>query len=371
MNARCFFSSRWRGMTSGLRYSSPRRCRSATSPERLSYSTPNSDPIKAPISRVERGEAARTHATSFSCCASLRTQALPPASNRISAFRPPSANAPCQRRIVSSSSKRTRATCSQLRPSSSNTSALARRANRCVTDPSRASAISAERSSPNKNPGRIMPSNESNSTPLARAFRLPNESGYTTIPTASLLRRHGDSLLPDRFDEGPVVAEVLIGVFDREFGDRVMEGRIRSQVTCNARRIARSRMGPRQRPAAKPAVLAQHADVPVLDDGGNLGVAKLAQIVIAAVPTARPANEDVARQLHEPLASHDPLAVDRVPVLAGVGLEHGLPRLLDLQEDRVVLGRHEQSDGAIGANAADAHDLDLIAKSNRWKRSNK
>src|ERR1700728_3469598 len=48
-------------------------------------------------------------------------------------------------------------------PATSNTSALARRANRCVTDPSRASAISAERSSPNKKPGRIIPSNESNS----------------------------------------------------------------------------------------------------------------------------------------------------------------------------------------------------------------
>ena len=74
-------------MISGLRYSRPRRCRSATSPERLSYSTPNSDAIQAPISRVEQGETARTHATSFSCCASLRTQALPPASNRISAVR--------------------------------------------------------------------------------------------------------------------------------------------------------------------------------------------------------------------------------------------------------------------------------------------
>ncbi len=137
MNAHGLSSSRWRGMISGLRYSKPRRCRSATSPERLFYSTPNSDAIQAPISRVEQGETARTHATSFSCCASLRTHALPPASNRISAFRPPSANAPCQRRIVSSSSKRTRPTCSQLRPSSSNTNALARRANRCVTEPSR------------------------------------------------------------------------------------------------------------------------------------------------------------------------------------------------------------------------------------------
>lgn len=50
---------------------------------------------------------------------------------------------------------------------------LARRANRCVADPSRASAISAERSSPNKKPGRVLPSNESKSTRLARAFRLP------------------------------------------------------------------------------------------------------------------------------------------------------------------------------------------------------
>jgi len=66
------------------------------------------------------------------------------------------------------------ATCSQLTPSSSDTRALARRANRCVTDPSRANATWAERSSRDKKPGRIMPRPESNTLPLARVF-LPSQ----------------------------------------------------------------------------------------------------------------------------------------------------------------------------------------------------
>ena len=133
------------------------------------------DPRADLTRRARRGRA--NPPDQFPRCASLRTQALPPASNRISALRPPSANAPCQRRIVSSSSKRTRATCSQLRPSSSNTSALARRANRCVTDPSRASAISAERSSPNKKPGKSSPRTNPTQPAWQELFAFPISRG--------------------------------------------------------------------------------------------------------------------------------------------------------------------------------------------------
>ena len=117
-------------------------------------------------------------------------------------------------------------------------------------------------------------------------------------------------------------------------------------------------MRPGQRPGAKLAVFPQHRHVPVVHDGGDLRVAKLAEVIVAAVQSARPAEEDVACRLHEALARHDPLAVVLVQGLAGVGLEHRLPRLLDLQENRIVVGRHEQSEGAERADAADADDLD-------------
>jgi hypothetical protein len=114
----------------------------------------------------------------LACCPSFSAQALPPASNRMSALRPPSAKARCHRRTVSSSRNSASATCSQLMPPSSKTSALARRANRFVTEPSRATAISAQRYSGDKNPPRIMPPTESISRQSASAFRILNESGY-------------------------------------------------------------------------------------------------------------------------------------------------------------------------------------------------
>ncbi len=64
----CFSSSSLRGIAPGLWYSRPRRCKSAISPERLSYTRPDSFSIQAPVWRVERGNAAPTHAfKSFSC----------------------------------------------------------------------------------------------------------------------------------------------------------------------------------------------------------------------------------------------------------------------------------------------------------------
>src|SRR5271168_473313 len=47
---------------------------------------------------------------------------------------------------------------------------------------------------------------------------------------------------------------------------------------------------------------------------------------------------------------------------SGIRLEYRLPRLLNLQEDWVVVGRHEQPERAIGADAAHADDLNRKVK---------
>src|SRR5208283_15491 len=85
-------------------------------------------------------------------------------------------------------------------------------------------------------------------------FALPSPIALKTKPRAragtSILGRDRDSTPPDRLDEGAVVAKVLVGVFDREFADRVVERRIGAHVARDLRRIAGSRVRPSQRPGA-------------------------------------------------------------------------------------------------------------------------
>jgi hypothetical protein len=67
-------------------------------------------------------------------------------------------------------------------PSSSSTSAFARRARRCAADPSRANSIRSCRDSLSRKPGRIMRSVESSPCRFARGgTRIFNESGYTEV----------------------------------------------------------------------------------------------------------------------------------------------------------------------------------------------
>jgi hypothetical protein len=143
-----------------------------------------------------------------------------------------------------------------------------------------------------------------------QSLQMP-ASGRITVPgrlcdcggrqTRSILRYDRDAPLSDRLDERAVVAKVLIGVFDRKLADRVVEGRVGSQVASDPGRIAGPRMGARQRPAAKLAPLAQRRGVPVLNDPGELRVPKLPELIVTPVFPASPAEEDVARRLHEPL----------------------------------------------------------------------
>ena len=80
----------------------------------------------------------------------------------------------------------------------------------------------------------------------------------------SIFGRDRDPTLADRFDEGAIVAKVLVGVFNRELAHRVIERRIGAHVTGDPRGVAGPRMGPRQRPGAELAQFPQRRDVPVL-----------------------------------------------------------------------------------------------------------
>jgi hypothetical protein len=93
-----------------------------------------------------------------------------------------------------------------------------------------------------------------------------------------------------------------------------------------------------------------------------LAVAELAYVEVAApaVDAGRPlpAEEDVARGLHQPLADDDPLAGVAVLGRRVEPFQHRGLGLLRLQDERVVdVAAHEQDDPAAGADAADPDDL--------------
>ncbi len=71
----------------------------------------------------------------------------------------------------------------------------------------------------------------------------------------------------------------------------------------------------------------------------------------------RPAQEDVAGGLHQPLPHDDSLALVLVDAPARVRCEHRRTRLLHLQEEGMAFGGGEETHQAAGADAADADDL--------------
>ena len=99
-----------------------------------------------------------------------------------------------------------------------------------------------------------------------------------------------------------------------------------------------------------------------LDEGGALRVPELADVEVALdVVDAFDADEaehDVARGLGQALALDDALAVVCELALAEERLEHRRLRLLELEEERVVVvAAEQQHDARPRADAADADDL--------------
>src|SRR6266516_5442123 len=85
-------------------------------------------------------------------------------------------------------------------------------------------------------------------------------------------------------------------------------------------------------------------------------------------PDLLPAQEDVGRRLHQPLAGYHPLPVMCITALAHEPFEYRFLRLLQLQEQRViVVAAEHQQDVAAGADAA--HPTTLRAACTYWNSS--
>ena len=122
-------------------------------------------------------------------------------------------------------------------------------------------------------------------------------------------------------------------------------------------------MGAGECPAARLPVRGRARGDGCLDGERALPVLELADVEVAWLPVEAgadvlPAEEDVAGRLHQALAGDDPLAAVRVLALADESLQHRRLRLLDLQEQRVLLvDAEEEHDPGAGADAADPDHL--------------
>ena len=97
-------------------------------------------------------------------------------------------------------------------------------------------------------------------------------------------------------------------------------------------------VGPGQGPAADAGVEPEHDRGHRLDDGRALHVTQLTPVQLAiGLDPFGPAQVDVAGRLHQPLPLDHPLAGLLEPALGQVVLEHRGRRLLDLEEQRVLL----------------------------------
>ena len=122
-------------------------------------------------------------------------------------------------------------------------------------------------------------------------------------------------------------------------------------------------MGAREGPATGAPVGGRPGRQRCLDCEGALPVLQLPAVEVArlAVETRSdvlPAEEDVARRLHQPLARDDPLAAVGVLALAHEPLQHGRLRFLELEEQRIgVVDPEEERDPGARADAPDSDDL--------------
>src|SRR5215203_3183865 len=158
----------------------------------------------------------------------------------------------------------------------------------------------------------------------------------------------------DRLDEGLIIQLVLVGVALGEVGDRLVEPVAAPQIPGNGDGVAGAGVRPGQRPAADTSVEAEPGRDHRLDLDRALHVAQLPPVVVAgAVLPLAPAQEDIADGLHHPLPSNHPFAVLTVTALGQRALQDRPGRLLDLQEQRILLiATLEQSDEGPGADTA-------------------
>ena len=117
-------------------------------------------------------------------------------------------------------------------------------------------------------------------------------------------------------------------------------------------------MGARQRAPAPFGEDDHLGRLELFDAKLELHVPQLADVEMPAAAVLRPAQEDVASRLHEPVPLHYPLPVVGINARARIGFQDRGARFLDLEEEGVLCARHQQRDAADGADASDAHHLD-------------
>src|SRR5437867_13324606 len=117
-------------------------------------------------------------------------------------------------------------------------------------------------------------------------------------------------------------------------------------------------MRTRERTPAQLRVARQRLLLDQLADRAKPPVLQLAHIELTVGRgVLGPAQEHIARRLHDTLAFDHALALMAVE-LRCQPLEHRLARLLDLQEQRRAVAAHIEPDGAERADAADADNLE-------------
>ncbi len=114
-----------------------------------------------------------------------------------------------------------------------------------------------------------------------------------------------------------------------------------------------------QRPAAQTTPGHQVVVGHRLDHGAALLILELSDIEVPSPRSDGPAQKDVTGRLEKPLARYHALATRRIGAWAEEPLEDGRLGLLDLEEDRVLVGALvEQHDDRRQADAADADHLE-------------
>src|SRR5215207_7687669 len=109
--------------------------------------------------------------------------------------------------------------------------------------------------------------------------------------------------------QGCMVPFGLVGISFREIGYRAIEALALAEVAGDLHAVAGAGVRTGQRPAAELSIEDQFVGRHALDVSRALHVPELAPVEVASFRAAKPAEEDVARGLHQPLAGHDAVPV--------------------------------------------------------------
>src|SRR5829696_4032943 len=150
----------------------------------------------------------------------------------------------------------------------------------------------------------------------------------------------------------------LVGVGLRKGGDRRVEALALAEVRRDLHSVAGAGVRTGQRPAAEACIKGRFLRRHALYLGRALHVSQLAPVKVASRRAAEPAEEDVARGLHEPLAGNDALSLVLVGTRRKWALKYRSSSLLDLEEQGVILvAALEQHHVGPCTHTTDPHNL--------------